>query len=48
MVNRRQQRMGGLAAIELAQALRHLVPAPPALRTPHSPGSYCMYIEWRA
>ena len=37
MANRRQQRMGGLAAIELAQALRHLVlllPRPTALRAP--------------
>ena len=35
MANRRQQRMGGLAAIELAQALRHLVRAAlPA--TPHA------------
>ena len=34
MVNRRQQRMGGLAAIELAQALRHLVRAAAALMLP--------------
>lgn len=36
MANRRQQRMGGLAAIELAQALRHLVRAalPPTPRSP--------------
>jgi len=35
MANRRQQRMGGLAALELAQALRHLVRPRPA-RSPRS------------
>jgi hypothetical protein len=46
MANRRQQRMGGLAALELAQALRHLVRARPPRRPrcprlrPHGPAPH--------